>query len=69
MTNEMSRPGKCARTGCRRRSVRPRQDGWIYVEFPADLSLKTGWWCPECHAGLQRVLDQQGVDPSGERLR
>ena len=42
MTNEMSRPGKCARTGCRRRSVRPRQDGWIYVEFPADLSLKTG---------------------------
>jgi hypothetical protein len=62
-----AKPTKCARTACKRRTVNPKARGWLWIEITPSPP-KTGWYCPECAAGLQRVLAGQGVTPTIERL-
>jgi hypothetical protein len=48
---------KCGRRVCQRRSRDPKADGWIWLESTTP-GMKTGWRCPECMAGLQRLMEQ-----------
>lgn len=54
----MAEPMKCCRTACKRRSADPKGDGWIWMEFGADVGLKTGWWCPACSERVKHILDE-----------
>ena len=46
---------KCARSVCERRSADPKADGWTWIEFDPPPP-KTGWWCPDCAAGVRAIL-------------
>ena len=59
---------KCGRSACQRRSADPKADGWIWHEVGSEVPLKTGWWCPECIKGLQRLYADLGVKPEIEPL-
>jgi hypothetical protein len=65
---------KCCRTSCARTTRSPKASGWIYVgdvgdEAPLALAHWVGGWlCPQCWKGFQKLMADQGVTPTVERL-